>query len=107
MWVGIRIGVDRSGSEWSGSECGLEFAWSGSERIGVDRRDFRRDSLGVDLPFFRFRCEVDRSLARERIGAGFEWLCRGMSGSELQRAWLRRGVSGSELEQCVCESLCV
>ena len=65
---------DRSGSKWSGSECGSEFAWSGSERIGVDRRDFRRNSLGVDRSLFRFRCGVDRSLARERIGAGFEWI---------------------------------
>ena len=126
---------DRSGSErieveWIGVWVGIRLEWIGAERIGVDRRDFRRDSLGVDLPLFRFRCGVDRSFARERIGAGFEWngagfelfrfrcgvdrsfarerigagfewLRRGVSGSELQRAWLRRGVSGSELQRAV------
>ena len=76
MWVEIRIGVDRSGSEWSGSECG-----SRRERIGAGF-----EWIGAGFELFRFRCGVDRSFARERIGAGFEWLRRGVSGSELQRA---------------------
>ena len=105
-WIGVGRNSDRSGSErieveWIGVWVGIRLEWIGAERIGVDRRDFRRDSLGVDLPLFRFRCGVDRSFARERIGAGFEWLRRGVSGSELQRAWLRRGVSGSELQRAV------
>ena len=91
MWIGAWIGVDRTGSEWSGSE------WSGSE-CGS-----RRERIGASLV----------------IGAGFEWLRRGVSGSELQRSWLRGGASGSKLwwawlrrgvsgEQCVWEqSLCV
>ena len=90
-WIGVGRNSDRSGSErieveWIGVWVGIRLEWIGAERIGVDRRDFRRDSLGVDLPLFRFRCGVDRSFARERIGAGFEWLRRGVSGSELQRA---------------------
>ena len=82
MWVGIRIGVDRSGSEWSGSECG-----SRRERIGA--------SLVIGAGFEWIGAGFDW------IGAGFEWLRRGVSGSELQRAWLRRGVSGSELQRAV------
>ena len=81
MWVRIRlewIGADRSGSE-----CGSELAWSGSEQIGVDRRDLRRNSLGVDRSLFRFRCGVDRSWVRvDRSDV-----------RRVRRAWI---VSGSE-----------
>ena len=90
VWVGIRIGVDRSGSE-----CG-----SRRERIGaslVIGAGF--EWIGAGFELFRFRCGVDRSFSRERIEAGFEWLRRGVSGSELQRSWLRQGVSGSELQR--------
>ena len=81
MWVGIRIGVGRSGSEWSGSECG-----SRRERIGA--------SLVIGAGFDWIGAGFD---GFDWIGAGFDWLRRGVSGSELQRSWLRGGVSGSEL----------
>ena len=114
MWVGIRIGVDRSGSEWSGSEYGSRrerigaslvigagFNWIGAgfEWIGAgfDWIGAGFGWIGAGFELFCFRCGVERSFTRERIGAGFEWLRRGVSGSELQRSWLCGGVSGSEL----------
>ena len=87
--------------EWIGVWVGIRLEWIGAERIGVDRRDFRRDSLGVDLPLFRFRCGVDRSLARERIGA---WI--GVDRSDVRRVrrvWIVSGLEwiGAISVECV------
>ena len=67
MWVGIRIGVDRSGSEWSGSECG-----SRRERIGASLMSGSElGSSGSELGSSCFVSDV------EWIGASL------VSGSEL------------------------
>ena len=77
--------LDRSGSDWigadqSGSECGSEFAWSWvrvdrSEQIGVwlvsGSEWADRERIGVMIVSGSW---ADRSVARERIGAGFEWI---------------------------------
>ena len=84
MWVGIRIGVDRSGLEWSGLEYGSRrerigaslvigagFNWIGA---GFEWNEAGFGWIGAGFELLCFRCGVERSFTRERIGAGFEWL---------------------------------
>ena len=115
------LGSKWIGADQSGSECGSEFARSGSERIGV-WVGIRLEWIGAWLVSgselgssgSEWCSSTASGLDRERIGVDRRDFRR------VRRAWIVTGpFSGSELgcveswadwsltEQCVCESLCV